>query len=301
MLAHKHLESLQVLWCHGQVIITSPPDGAAYFPHQPIPYEVFSRDPDSTITNVSLIINGERIDRFRTGEVPAIVVSNLPAGQLEFDASAADDDGGMGRATSVRVNAIDGPPVIPLQQEFNFQVDLSEQLARIDNPTPYPIDAARVLITDLPPNVEVFNATGTTSEGVPYVQYNAEIPAGGSGIVTIEYFTPFVQTIEATLTGQVAPRNPPHPALEGTLIEITRLSSFPDGRALLTFKSMIGRVYAIEYTSDMMNWKTAYPTVTAVGEGIQWTDNGWPKTEGHPADVRERFYRVRMLPVGATP
>ena len=276
--------------------VVSPAAGTTYFPHQPFPFDAAVADPDGTVTSSALLIDGQPIENFGEGEAPSTSVTDLAVGVREFSATADDNDGATGTSAPVSINVIPGPPVEPLGQGFNFQVGLVEQIVRIDNPTPYPIPAARVLVTDLPPNVVVFNKSGTTPDGSAFVQYNEEIPAGGSGIVTIEYFTPFVQNIDTTLTGEVAVLQPPYPQQEGELVMITRMSCFPDGRTLLTFESIVGRVYSIEYSNDLENWKTAFPPITAPGDGIQWTDNGWPKTEGHPADEDERFYRVRLLP-----
>jgi hypothetical protein len=153
------------------------------------------------------------------------------------------------------------------------------------------------LISNLPGGEREFNATGTNQFGVPYVLYKRAVPARPSVVLTIEYLTPLVQTVQSTLVGEIVPQALPPAAATGELIMIKRMSKFPDGRVLLTFDSIEGRVYFVEYSEDLDRWRTAFPSITAVGEGIQWVDNGWPKTEGHPAESSERFYRVRVAPV----
>ncbi|HAV64936.1 MAG TPA: hypothetical protein DCY13_21515, partial [Verrucomicrobiales bacterium] len=284
------------------VAITSPEDGNIYFPHQVIPYAAAASDPDGTVTNVTLRINGNAIASF-DGAPYSTGVSNLPPAAYQLTATARDDLGAGATSPPVGLTVIPRPPVMALGQAFNFQVDLVEQRVRVDNPTPYPITAVRVLVTDLQPGVRLFNASGTNSAGVPYVQFNREVPARSSVQLTIEYLTPLVQTVRSTLTGEIAPIAPPPPTAPpgSVLINLKRLSSFPDGRMLLTFDSIKGRIYFIEYSEDLENWKTAFPSVTAVGDGIQWTDNGWPKTEGHPNTVDKRFYRVKLAPLPPKP
>jgi len=278
-----------------QVQVVSPEAGNIYFPHQAIPFAATAADPDGTVTNTTLLIDGNPIASFANPPY-ARSVSNLTAVAHVLTASARDDLGATGTSAPVGLTVIPRPPVTPLKQAFNFQVDLVEQTIRVDNPTPYPITAVRVLVSGLQPNVRIFNASGTNQFGVPYVQYNREVPARSSVLLTVEYLTPLVQTIQSTLVGEIVPVAPAPPAATGELINIKRMSKFPDGRVLLTFDSIAGRFYWIEYSEDLENWKTAYPGVTAVGEGIQWVDNGWPKTEGHPAEVSERFYRIRLAP-----
>ncbi len=281
------------------VQVISPDNGNTYFPHQPIPFTATATDPDGTVVGATLMIDGAAVATFPLPPYHR-VVSNLTAAAHTLTASARDDLGATGLSSPVGLTVIPRPPVTPLRQGFNFQVGLVEQVVRVDNPTPYPITAARVLVSGLPPNVRVFNASGTNQTGVPFVQYNREVPARSSVLLTIEYLTPLVQTIQSTLTGEIVPIAPPPAPAAGELIQIKRMSKFPDGRVLLTFDSIIGRVYSIEYSEDLELWKTSYPGIKAVGTGIQWVDNGWPKTMGHPADFPERFYRVRLTPA-ATP
>jgi hypothetical protein len=282
-----------------QVQVVSPADGNLYFPHQPVPFVATAADPDGTVTNATLLIDGNPVASFANPPF-ARSVSNLTAAAHVLTASARDDLGATGTSTPVGLTVIPRPPVTPLNQAFNFQVDLVEQTIRVDNPTPYPITAVRVLVSGLQPNVRIFNASGTSQQGIPYVQYNREVPARSSVLLTVEYLTPLVQTIQSTLVGEIVPVAPAPTATTGELINIKRMSKFPDGRVLLTFDSIEGRSYFVEYSEDLETWKTAFPSITAVGEGIQWVDNGWPKTEGHPAEFSERFYRIRLAPA-ATP
>ena len=63
-------------------------------------------------------------------------------------------------------------------------------------------------------------------------------------------------------------------------------------RFVIEFASVPGKVYTIIYSSDMVTWKVATPSVTANANVTQWYDDGPPKTESQPISVGTRFYRV---------
>lgn len=66
----------------------------------------------------------------------------------------------------------------------------------------------------------------------------------------------------------------------------------PDGSTRLRFSSDLNRLYYIEYSSDLLNWKTILPGVIGNGGVVEWVDSGPPQTESHPRAVANRYYRV---------
>ena len=68
------------------------------------------------------------------------------------------------------------------------------------------------------------------------------------------------------------------------------------GRFLIEFSATPGNRYAVQYSSDIIIWKTANPVITAPANRVQWYDDGPPKTESKPSMVGSRFYRVMALP-----
>jgi hypothetical protein len=68
-----------------------------------------------------------------------------------------------------------------------------------------------------------------------------------------------------------------------------------DGSVLVEFNAVAGQMYAVQYSSDMMTWRTAVPAITAPANQVQWIDAGPPKTDSSPASQPQRFYRVVHL------
>jgi hypothetical protein len=177
---------------------------------------------------------------------------------------------------------------------LNRQTGLYDQSVRISNPTGYAYDAIRVLIYDLPPGVRVYNASGTNN-GSPYVQSLNPVPPGGSVDFTIEYYLPNQQVPEPRLVPQIVSSSAaPNPS--GTFEHISRALHLASGNFLLEFNSLSNRTYYVQYTKNLIEWKTSPPALTGNGTRMQWIDNGPPKTEIPPADEPYRFYRVLLLP-----
>jgi hypothetical protein len=63
------------------------------------------------------------------------------------------------------------------------------------------------------------------------------------------------------------------------------------------FTSQSNRLYGIQYSSDLVNWKQAQHVITATGSWTRWIDRGLPETESHPSTQQMRFYRLFLLPV----
>ncbi|MDB6125532.1 MAG: hypothetical protein JWQ71_4525 [Pedosphaera sp.] len=176
---------------------------------------------------------------------------------------------------------------------LNPQTGLFEQTVRIINNSQSTINAARLLVQALPADVRVYNASGSVS-GTPFLQYNLALPPGAAGDLQIEYY-------------RLNRRNIPQPAFivqettrlsvtaTGPFIKINRNVQLPGGRILIEFSAIRGHRYAVQYSSDRQNWKTATPIITAPSNRVQWYDDGPPKTESKPTPG-SRFYRIMVLP-----
>ena len=182
---------------------------------------------------------------------------------------------------------------------LNPQTGLLEQTVRISNTDLVTVDAVRMFVNNLPAGVQagvqVYNASGSVG-GIPYLQHNFPVAQSEEIVFLIEYyrlsrhsdFTP-VFGLEATL-----PVLPPAP--DGAVISINREPANLGGRILLEFTTIPGRRYVVQYSSNMTDWKTTDPVITAPSNRLQWYDDGPPKTESKPNTVGSRFYRIIQLP-----
>jgi hypothetical protein len=85
------------------------------------------------------------------------------------------------------------------------------------------------------------------------------------------------------------------PAVSGTIMNISRMIVLSNGSVLVEFSTIPGQIYAIQYSSDMVTWRTAVPAITAPANRVQWIDSGPPKTDSNPAQQPARYYRVVLL------
>jgi hypothetical protein len=66
-----------------------------------------------------------------------------------------------------------------------------------------------------------------------------------------------------------------------------------DGQVAVTWPSLEGRTYRVEYSDDLVNWKVAAESVPSAGYGeTSWTDGEGSVTTPPPSEVSRRFYRV---------
>ena len=112
----------------------------------------------------------------------------------------------------------------------------------------------------------------------------------------IEYYVPDFHTPNPVLTMEVASPSQPAAPATGTLVSVTRRLTMVDGVCLLEFNSVSNRIYFVEYSSDMVHWKTAWPSIRGSGNRVQWIDNGPPRTESTPTTATSRCYRVLLAP-----
>jgi uncharacterized repeat protein (TIGR01451 family) len=66
-----------------------------------------------------------------------------------------------------------------------------------------------------------------------------------------------------------------------------------DGAFVIEFGTICGGQYVIEYSNDLVTWKTSPQTATGNGLTVAWRDVGQPATESMPNTLTMRFYRVR--------
>jgi uncharacterized delta-60 repeat protein/uncharacterized repeat protein (TIGR01451 family) len=177
---------------------------------------------------------------------------------------------------------------------LNPQTGLFEQRIEVANGGPATPSSVLVLISGLPANAKLYNATGITN-GTPFVQSAAPLGVGSNVVFLLEYYVPTrVAPANLTLTVEAGPVVIP-PVASGTILNISRTIVQPDGSVLVEFSAVPGQIYAIQYSSDMQTWQTAVPAITAPANRVQWIDSGPPKTVSSPAQQSARYYRVVLL------
>jgi hypothetical protein len=178
---------------------------------------------------------------------------------------------------------------------LNPQTGLFEQTVRLTNSSPNTIAAVRLFIMNLPADVQVYNASGSTN-GIPYLQYNLPLASAATVDFLIEYYRANRQTIPQPVF-VVQEIIPVSVTATGAVLAINYDVQLGSGRFLIEFSATQGRSYAVQYsTNNMTSWETANPIIIAPANRVQWYDDGPPKTESKPTTVGSRFYRVIELP-----
>jgi len=225
-----------------------------------------------------------------------VILTNVTAGNYTFTAKATDGCGLISTSAPVTVSVLSAPPMSIGPVQYDPQTDIFKQKVRFTNPTYSSFDAVRVYVSNLTnsPAITVCNASGQTN-GIPYVQTQGPVMPGSFVDLIIEYCSPLRVTPNPVLQAQLVPPSTTA-SFVGVQQHINRGLMLANHTFLVEFLSASDRIYAIQYSSDLVNWKSALPAITGTGTWIQWIDNGQPKTESSPDSVDHRFYRLIELP-----
>jgi uncharacterized repeat protein (TIGR02543 family) len=215
-------------------------------------------------------------------KVAVLHLSNNDSNENPFDIILS----GLGSGVSV----VSASPIT-----LNPQTGLLEQTVRVSNTDLLTVGAVRLLVNGLPADVQVYNASGSIG-GIPYLQHDFPLAQGEEIVFVIEYYrlsrhTDFTPVFASEATPPVSP-----PAPAGEIISIDRQPAVLGGRVLIDFTTTPGRRYVVQYSSNLTDWKTTDPIITAPSNRVQWYDDGPPKTESKPDSVGSRFYRIVQLP-----
>ncbi len=278
------------------VTILSPTNGAIFFAPADMTILADAQDVDGTISKVEFFSSTNKIGETTNAAPYFIVLTNVASGDYQFTARATDNLGATGTSTPVTVHVIDRLPLtIITAMHLNPQTGLFEQTVRVTNPTYSTADAIRVYAYGLTNGATLYNASGSTTNGIPYVQSHAPVAAGSYVDFVIEYYVPSRIAPNPTLIAElVEPQSIANAIGIGQHIE--RGIVLPDKTFLIEFLSLSNRLYYIQYTTNLTIWQTAIPAITGNGSRVQWIDNGQPKTESSPATLPARYYRLILLP-----
>jgi hypothetical protein len=129
------------------------------------------------------------------------------------------------------------------------------------------------------------------------VQTHAAVPPGSYVDMVIEFYSPLRIAPNPILRAElVPPASGGSAAFFGTGQHIHRGVVLANQTFMVEFATLSNRVCAVQYSPDLVNWKSVQPAITGTGNWVQFIDNGEPKTESAPATQPARFYRVILLP-----
>ena len=215
-------------------------------------------------------------------KVAVLHLANNDSNENPFDINL----GGLGSGLTV----VSASPI-----KLNPQTGLLEQTVRVSNTDLVTVGAVRLLVNGLPGDVQVYNASGSIG-GIPYLQHNFPLAQGEEIVFLIEYYRLSRRTDFTPVFGPEATQSVSPPAPVGVALSIDRGPSNLGGRILIDFTTIPGRRYVVQYSSNLTDWKTTDPIITAPSNRVQWYDDGPPKTESKPNSVGSRFYRIIQLP-----
>ncbi|HEX4263383.1 MAG TPA: Ig-like domain-containing protein, partial [Verrucomicrobiae bacterium] len=280
--------------------ITYPTNGTIFV--EPATFTVLASasDPDGVVTNVEFFssTNGTTFVLIgQTNNQPYLTIaSNLPAGHYTFVARATDNWGATGDSAPVSVDVVPvNPPdvftvgAITLNTQDGFQ-----WLTNVAcNPVYSHANALRIDIHNITNSaIRVMNASGTNN-GVPFVISPGAIQPGTCWTNVIKFYDPLNVAFFPVLTVQLAdpigvgePDGNPQAIFSGKFLR--------DGTFLVEFTTVPGITYYVQYSSDMVHWKTVFPPFAGTGQHLQWIDSGPPETESLPSIKTVRFYRVLL-------
>jgi len=185
-------------------------------------------------------------------------------------------------------------------QAVNLQNGLEEQSILLTNPGASDIPAARVVVSGL--TRQLFNTAGTNN-GLPFVDLNAGLAAGGSVASLLQFAPrgsfPFTNgQLHAFALPSVPDWSPPSATLTSTNLNISRIVKLSNGNMLIEWPAVSNRTYTVVFSDNVQfsNAMMAPPSVTAQANAWQWIDYGPPATVSAPTNASARFYRVFLNP-----
>jgi len=250
-----------------------------------ITWPVIKSLPVGGSTNYTLTVKAPSGGVF-TNIASALAVTHDPNATNNSGVSPASQ--ALTTVAPAQLNFLAGTPV------FNPQTGLFEENVTVTNIGSVTILGFRMYVGGLTGGITLYNATGTAN-GVPYVDYIFPLDPSNHVTVTLELFSPM--RVTPTNSISVEPILPSAIDLSSTnrSVAVSRVftdTRNDDTRFVIEFASVPGKTYNIIYSSDLVTWKVATPSVTASSTVTQWYDDGPPKTESKPASVGARFYRV---------
>jgi len=256
-------------------------------------------DPDGVVTNVEFFSSTNGVDFAliaQTNGTPYLtVLSNLPAAHYTFVVRATDNLGATGKSAPVGVDVVPvEPPEVSLvgKLTLNTQDGFQWLTNVVCNPLFSHANAIRIDIHNITnSSIRVVNASGTNN-GVPFIISAGAIMPGECWTNVIKFYDPLMLAFFPVLTVQLVDPVVGVGEPEGIVQPVFSGKFLRDGTFLVEFTTVPGHPYYVQYSSDMIHWKTSFPPLAGTGQHTQWIDSGPPATESLPSTLTKRFYRV---------
>ena len=280
------------------VTLIAPTNQSSFVLPQNIALLAEATDSDGWVTQVVFYAEEHQLGTI-TNTPTVFIWTNATPGLHQLLAVATDNQGATSTSPVVNVTVLNQAPSAASLAETNTlrvrQTGLFYQTVRISNPTPWSFGTVRLTLSNLPPVVRVWNATGT-NHGLPFIESQQPVPPGSNVDVTIEYYVSDRRTIPnpVFIVELISPT--PSPAATLAHWSITRTQPLPDGTVLVEFATRADRTCYVLYSSDLLNWNVASPPIPGTGATAQWIDRGPPGTKSSPRSATQRHYRLIELP-----
>jgi uncharacterized repeat protein (TIGR01451 family) len=237
------------------------------------------------VTNYSLTVNASQLGAF-TNIASAVAVT--------YDPNPTNNSGVTPASRAVTAVGVAQFSILAGTPVLNPQTGLYEETVTVTNNAVATILGFRLYVGGLTNGITLYNASGTTN-GVPFVNYNYPVDPSNAVSLILEFYNSTRQAFTHTLWAEAI--SPANASLSSTNRSAPVSRVFADQRNdgmrfVIEFVSVPGKSYAVIYSSDLVTWKVATPSIKAASTTTQWYDDGPPKTESKPGSVTARNYRV---------
>jgi hypothetical protein len=233
------------------------------------------------------------------GTLTSYTLTGLTPGKTYYWSVQAVDNSFAGSPFSSEQSFVAAAPMVnflvrSVSTNIDLQTGLFYQQVVVTNVGSGLITALRISAMNFPPGVLLVSATGTNaSTAMPFVEFTNSLAPGGTITFTLAYYSSnrrppigigvSVEPIVATSLNGGA----------GETVTLRRTFLRFDNKVAVEFDSLNGRMYAIQYSSDLSLWRQAQSLVSGNGARMIWVDAGPPDTDSLPSS--KRFYRVILL------
>lgn len=217
----------------------------------------------------------------------------LRPGAAGVDVLATDSDGNTVSARIAVSTGTEFPTLTPGGLTLDRQTGLLIQTVLVTNTTGLPLPGFRLIVTGLPSGVTLYNSAAPTGGGGAWVEPRTNLAADAALALTLSYHDPSRRGA-FTPSFDVEPLRPAG-AVAGDAVPfaVERLVAIADGARLIEFSAVPGRLYQVEYSSDLSAWEIIPAVLRAGANRVHYIDRGPPDTAAHPSLSAARYYRVR--------